>query len=120
MSPADKSVLRQILDGQIELTVKMDNMNVRLFGANGQPGSIPILFEKHEHLSAVVQNFKDEALRAVQGVKDVEIGGIKNDVIDLKTKAAVTLWKASAISTLAGSGLGIAVSALIKKILGMH
>jgi hypothetical protein len=120
MALTDRLVLRQILDSQIELATKMDTMNTRLFGGEGQKGCIPILFEKHDHLSGVVQIFKDEALKAVQSVKDVEIGNIKVDVNDLKTNAKIAMWKASAISSVAGGGLGIGVTALVKKLLGMH
>jgi hypothetical protein len=120
MAPADKSTLRQILDGQIELVIKMDNLNTRLFGGDGQKGCIPILFEKHELLSATVQNFKDSALKAVQDTKDVEIGTIRMDIVDIKSNAKLAMWKTSSLSSIIGGGVGIGLSLLVKKILGIH
>lgn len=120
MAPKDSSMLRQILDQQIQTTTEVKNLTIRLFGAEGQKGSIPILFEKHEHLVTVVQGVKDEALSAVQGVKDKEIGDIKTKIIDLETGATITQWKTGAISSIAGSAIGIGITVLVKKLLGIH
>jgi hypothetical protein len=120
MAPKDSSVLRQILDGQIEMATKLETMNTRLFGGEGQKGVIPIIFEKHENLASHVQGVKDEALKAVQDTKDKELKELEKDVTDLKTKATLTMWKTGAISSLAGSGLGIGATLLAKWLLGAH
>ncbi len=120
MAPKENTVLIQILQGQTELTTEVKNLNTRLFGAEGQKGAIPVLFDKHEALAIIVQDVKDEALAAVQKTKDVEIGGLKKAITDLQTQATITLWKTGTISSIAGSGVGVAATYLIKRIFGGH
>jgi hypothetical protein len=117
---APKDMLRQILDGQIEMATKLETMNIRLFGGEGQKGSIPFLFEKQEGLSAHIQTVKDETMSAIQATKDVEIKAVEKDISKLKTQATLVMWKTGVISSLAGSGLGIGGTLLAKWLFGAH
>lgn len=120
MAGKDSDILKQILVGQGVLVEKVQNLDERLFGSVSQKGCIPVLFDRMEANAAHIQQVKDEALEAVQKTKDVEIKGLENDIVDLKTKAAITLWKTGTISGFAGSGVGVAATYLIKRIFGGH
>ncbi len=120
MAPKDSTALAAILTSQATLIAEVKNLNVRLFGADGQKGVIPVLFDRQESLSAHIQSVKDEALKAVQEAKDTDIKNLEEDINELKTSAKITLWKTGAISSLAGSGVGVAVTFLIKWMLGSH
>jgi hypothetical protein len=120
MAPKDSTILMEILQGQTALTTEVKNLNIRLFGAEGQKGCIPVLFDKTESLSTHIQAVKDEALKGIQETKDVEIGGLRDSVSELKTKATIAMWKTGAISSVAGSGAGIGITMLVRKLLGIH
>ena len=120
MAPKDSSTLTEILSGQAVLITEVKNLNTRLFGAEGQKGCIPVLFDRQEALGAHIQLVKDEALKAVQATKDIEIGGLETAISDLKTKATITLWKTGLISSGAGGAAGVGISMIIRKILGTH
>jgi len=113
-------MLMEILTGQSALTTEVKNLNIRLFGADGQKGAIPVLFDRQEALGVHIQAVKDEALKAVQETKDVEIGGLRSAIGELKTQATIAMWKTGSISSVAGTGVGFGLTILFKKLLGIH
>lgn len=120
MAPRENALLRQIVAQQAVLSEKFDTLDQRMFGGPGQDGAIPILFQKHDKLVETIQRVKDEAASKVDTLRNTEIKDLKVEVSDLKTDAAVSRWKTGTISALAGSGVGIGVTMIIKKLFGIH
>jgi len=113
-------LLLQLVKGQAEIATTIETHNTRLFGAEGQKGAIPLLFEKLEQITREVQAVKDGAAKDVQELKDTEIAQCKDDIAEVKKDLSVTMWKTGSISSAAGAGLGIAASVFVKKFLGLH
>lgn len=118
MAPSlkQKDLLLQIVQGQATLAEKVDIMNTRLFGGPGQDGTIPVLFRKHDEAIKEIQEAKDKVTIAVDGLKDHEIKEHSVEIAELKTRTGIVLWRTGLISSVAGSGLGIGVTMLVKKV----
>ena len=105
MAPKQNELLLNIVSGQAVLATKIDTLNTRLFGGEGQKGAIPLLFEKHEEMTKTIQAVKEDA---------------NAEIVKLKTKTTLGAWKTGTISSVGGSVFGIGLTLLFRKILGFH
>src|SRR5271163_2044673 len=71
--PADShgDILVQLIRGQERAATALDIQNKRLFGGDGQAGSIPALFQLQQALATKLDSNKDELVDKIEKVKDV-------------------------------------------------
>lgn len=112
-SKTNQSLLMELVSGQSSLVTEVRMLNTRLFEQNGV---IPNLFQKHEDAMKEIQNAKDKVTNAIDELKDNELKEHDKQIGELKNKTNLVLWRTALITSVAGSGLGIGVTMLVKKI----
>jgi hypothetical protein len=63
-------ILVQLIRGQERAATEIKNLNERLFGGNGAPGALPILYEQHRTVAQKLDDNKTELLNRIDGVKE--------------------------------------------------
>jgi hypothetical protein len=112
-SKTNQSLLMELVSGQSSLVTEVRMLNTRLFEQNGV---IPNLYQKHEEAMKEIQNAKDKVTDAVNELKNTELKEHDQKIGDLEKKTSLVLWRTALITSVAGSGVGIGVTMLFKKI----
>ena len=100
--PADShgDILVQLIKGQERAATQIELQNNRLFGGNGQKGSIPALFELQQTLATKLDTNKNELVDKIDGFHKTLAGKIddvedKHNVLDKKMN-----WYAGGLAAL--------------------
>jgi hypothetical protein len=111
--PSDShgDILVQLIRGQERAATALELQNRRLFGGDGQQGSIPLLFQQHKELAAKMDATKDELATKLDDFKTVltvKIDGVedKHTALDKKVN-----WYAGGLAAL-GTGVTFVLAAL--------
>jgi S-adenosylmethionine:tRNA-ribosyltransferase-isomerase (queuine synthetase) len=113
---SNQELLMKIAEGQAVLMTEVKTLNTRLFGGDGQVGSIPFLFQKHEEVAKELQTTKEKIKEDV----DAEIEKANTKITELDKKSSLVLWRTGLISSLGGSAIGIGITMLFNKIFKVH
>jgi hypothetical protein len=121
MAPSSQHIklLTDIAASQAKLVERMDTMNVRLFGGEGQRGALPILFDKHEEVVKAVTVVKDKITTDLKEFDEKEVKPLEEKVTELQQDVKVTMWRTGAITGIGGSFLGAGIAVMIKKLFGV-
>lgn len=95
---------------------RIDEVNIRLFGGNGQEGVLTFLHKADEKLGSEIIKLRDTEIR---DLRDKDVRALADKIGELETNAVVTSWKLGTISAGAGAGLSIGLTWLAGK-LGFH
>lgn len=112
-SQSNQKLLLELVSGQSALVTEVRTLNARLFEQNGV---IPNLYQKHDEAMKEIQAAKDKVTNAVDELKDKELKEHDTKIRDLEKKTTLVLWRTALITSVAGSGVGIGVTMLVKKI----
>jgi hypothetical protein len=109
----------KIVEGQAALASEVKIMNTRLFGGEGQPGILHMLYEKQEGFTRDLQNVKEKITLDIAAFDEKKIEPMVADIAEIKNDVSVTAWKIGSISSVGGAGLGIGITMAIKKFFGV-
>jgi hypothetical protein len=109
-----ETTLLQVVEGQAALSTQVRTMNNRLFGGEGEKGSLPILFEKHDALIKEVTNVKEKINVDIAAFNEKEVKPLGAKVVELAKDTSINLWRVGAVTGVAGSAAGVAVSMSLK------
>jgi hypothetical protein len=115
-------ILVQLIRGQERAATQLQNLNERLFGANGQTGALPFLVQQHKDVAQKLDDTKTELLNRIDTAKedlstkmgaqkeatdaDIEKVDKKHNKLDKKVT-----WYAGGIAAIGGL-LGVALTLL--------
>ena len=119
MAPSNK-LLTELIAGQAKMSEQITKLDTRLFGGEGQEGTIPLLFDKLEEAHKKIQDTRDKAAAELQAIKDKEIKALEDKTATIEKDVNVTMWKTGSLSSIGGAGVGIGITFLIKRLLGLH
>jgi hypothetical protein len=119
MPPSNK-LLMELVAGQKVMSEQIGKLDQRLFGGEGQEGTVPLLFEKLEEAHRKIQEAKDKAAEELQAVKNKEIKALEDKTVAIEKDVNVTMWKTGSLSSIGGAGVGIGFTFLIRRLLGLH
>ncbi len=114
-SPRNQELLMKIVEGQAILAEKVETMNVRLFGGEGQQGALKFMYDKHDEHTKEISAVKDKISADIKKFNEDEVKPLVDKVTSLATESRVTMWRVGALTGFFGTAMGIGIELLIKK-----
>jgi hypothetical protein len=112
---SNQQILIELSNGQSALMTEMKIMSQRLFGGDGQEGSLKFIYRKHEELQADVSEIKEKIHTEIKGFKESEHDPLCDKVSKLESASEVTTWKIGTATGVGGASLTVLAEWLIKK-----
>lgn len=115
-SSKNQDLLMQIVQGQSALAQEVKTMNIRLFGGEGQQGALKFMYDKHEEHVREITACREKISMDIKEFHDKEVKPLDEKISELKTDSRVTMWRVGALTGLFGTGVGVGIEMLIKKV----